>query len=504
MIIKCDQCDTKFKLDDAKVSEKGTKVRCSKCKHIFIVQKETTPEDFNALLNGLGTVSAETGRPPQMEMAPPATQDEKSLFAGESATVREEGGTVNAEKSLELAGQGEMGEDFFAAKEDTLPAEETGLDFGELSRTEEQVAPASAAVPEKELFDFGEFPFEETATAVPASFPSVVEADSAKSDEFDFGEISFSKGEGIPRATPESVRAEPQGLDFEITGASHGKDPAAQEKGRSADELSGDFFAFGEEPVSNGTSANTQGTAAESADTTGEGFDFGSLSVTAQGDGRPEIAGAIPAVPEPPVPFSFPYAEEELPPLSIATRKKGSSAFPMVVTVIAVLIVLAIAGSGYYIFREGPAAFNKLGLGSLAKWAGLKIAEDGGITVKNPVGAFMTNQEAGEIFVVTGEAVNNFREPRAAIQVRATIMGPKGETLRQKTAYCGNALSNEQLATLPMAKIEGTMANQFGDSLANLGVQPGKGIPFVIVFSGVPKEAAEFGVEIVGSTVASQ
>jgi hypothetical protein len=55
-----------------------------------------------------------------------------------------------------------------------------------------------------------------------------------------------------------------------------------------------------------------------------------------------------------------------------------------------------------------------------------------------------------------------------------------------------------------MAKIEGAMGNQFGDSLANLGVQPGKEIPFVIVFSGVPKEAAEFGVEVVSSTVASQ
>ena len=55
-----------------------------------------------------------------------------------------------------------------------------------------------------------------------------------------------------------------------------------------------------------------------------------------------------------------------------------------------------------------------------------------------------------------------------------------------------------------MAKIETAMNNQFGDSLSNLGVQPGKGIPFVIVFANVPKDVAEFGVEIAGSTVASQ
>ena len=116
----------------------------------------------------------------------------------------------------------------------------------------------------------------------------------------------------------------------------------------------------------------------------------------------------------------------------------------------------------------------------------------------------MVNREAGEIFVVSGEAVNNFKKPRASIQVKANVLGPKGEILVQKTAYCGNVLSKEQLATLPMAKIEEAMGSPFGDSLANLGVQPGKSIPFVIVFHGVQKNAAEFSTEVVGSTVASQ
>jgi hypothetical protein len=55
-----------------------------------------------------------------------------------------------------------------------------------------------------------------------------------------------------------------------------------------------------------------------------------------------------------------------------------------------------------------------------------------------------------------------------------------------------------------MAKIEEAMGSPFGDSLANLGVQPGKSIPFVIVFNGVQKNASEFSMEVVGSTVASQ
>ncbi len=130
---------------------------------------------------------------------------------------------------------------------------------------------------------------------------------------------------------------------------------------------------------------------------------------------------------------STPSAEEELPPLAISTRRKGSSIFAIVVTAIAVLIVFAIAGFGFYVFKEGPAAFDKLKLSFLARWVGMDAAEEGGIAIKNPQGAFMVNRVAGDIFVISGEAVNNFKKPRASIQVKAIVLGPKGETLMQKT-----------------------------------------------------------------------
>jgi hypothetical protein len=55
-----------------------------------------------------------------------------------------------------------------------------------------------------------------------------------------------------------------------------------------------------------------------------------------------------------------------------------------------------------------------------------------------------------------------------------------------------------------MAKIESMMNNPFGDSLTNLGVKPGQSIGFVVAIPNVPKEAADFGVEVVGSTVSGQ
>jgi predicted Zn finger-like uncharacterized protein len=43
MIVKCEQCQTRFKVPDDKVTEKGVKVRCTKCQHTFRVKKEPDP-----------------------------------------------------------------------------------------------------------------------------------------------------------------------------------------------------------------------------------------------------------------------------------------------------------------------------------------------------------------------------------------------------------------------------------------------------------------------------
>jgi predicted Zn finger-like uncharacterized protein len=41
MIVKCEQCQTRFKIPDEKVTDKGVKVRCTKCGHTFRVTRES-------------------------------------------------------------------------------------------------------------------------------------------------------------------------------------------------------------------------------------------------------------------------------------------------------------------------------------------------------------------------------------------------------------------------------------------------------------------------------
>ena len=44
MIITCEECSTSFNLDEKLIKPSGSKVRCSKCKHVFVAFPEAAPE----------------------------------------------------------------------------------------------------------------------------------------------------------------------------------------------------------------------------------------------------------------------------------------------------------------------------------------------------------------------------------------------------------------------------------------------------------------------------
>lgn len=63
MIIQCEKCRTRFRLDDSKISESGVRVRCSRCTHTFVVKREPAEEkDFDSILQGWGASGGEGGR----------------------------------------------------------------------------------------------------------------------------------------------------------------------------------------------------------------------------------------------------------------------------------------------------------------------------------------------------------------------------------------------------------------------------------------------------------
>ena len=45
MIITCEQCQARFRMADEKLKPGGTKVRCSKCRHVFTVMPPEPAEE---------------------------------------------------------------------------------------------------------------------------------------------------------------------------------------------------------------------------------------------------------------------------------------------------------------------------------------------------------------------------------------------------------------------------------------------------------------------------
>lgn len=354
------------------------------------------------------------------------------------------------------------------------------------------VADSASALAEDNDFDFGEVDF--SAQSAPPEASSAV-AGSADTDDFamDFGEVSFSD-----QTAPGGAPATSPGTAAEELAAFSDSHPPSAEPATANDFL---LSFAADSPLQ--SSAAVDKKTAENVNSTDFSFagkrgsvdpESAASGVNLQDQAHDDFVASG---------FSEGELEEELPPSSLTSRKKSGSLFPLIVIVGAIFLIVALVGSGVYFFG-GPKAFSKVGLGFLVEWYGDKGAEEGSIALKGVTASYMVNSTAGELFVVRGEAVNNYSKPRASIQVKVNLLGPGGANLVTKSAYCGNSLSNEQLTTLPLAKIEEIMSNQFGDSLANLGLKPGGTIPFVVVVSPLPKDASDYSVVVGGSTVATQ
>lgn len=476
MIIQCDHCSAKFRMDDAKLANGPVKVRCAKCKEVFVVGREEPPTEAE---------QAPSAAVPPPSPAASVDFPQETFSEGSDFSFDQEQPSVNA------AAEPSPAADEFDWKDTPLSVESPGATAEFAPSSFETAAPAAVpaqatAADSDNDFDFGDINLQ---ASLPEGKPSSQEP--AQEDfSIDFGEVSFA---ATPAASP--------GTDESFTGTANAdfsfdSSPAADS---SAAAASDDFLLS----FDTDQSAEPKAAAGGSEEVNFGDFSFGEMAEEAKED-QGATAAELPPAEKNLGAVQFQAApDDELVPTSLASRKKSASRFPLFLILGAIVLVVTLAGSGVYFFG-GPKAFSKIGLGFLVDWYAEKGPEEGNITIRNIVASYVMNGSGGELFVVRGEAVNNFKKPRASVQVKVSILGPGGAVLASKSAFCGNSLSNEQLATLPLAKIEEAMNNQFGDSLANLGVKPGSAIPFVVAVSAVPKEATDYSAQVAGSTVATQ
>ncbi len=93
VIVTCERCDTRFHLDDGKVSATGARVRCSRCKHAFLVLPPETKADDTVHALALDAAERGAATPPGVTHDLPArgsSPEQNSFEIGAPATAEEE------------------------------------------------------------------------------------------------------------------------------------------------------------------------------------------------------------------------------------------------------------------------------------------------------------------------------------------------------------------------------------------------------------------------------
>jgi len=122
-----------------------------------------------------------------------------------------------------------------------------------------------------------------------------------------------------------------------------------------------------------------------------------------------------------------------------------------------------------------------------------------------PLGAtithkFIQNNLAGDIFVIQGQVRNEYDHPRSYIKITAKLYDKNKALAKTITVYCGNVLSDSDLANMDMAAIDKHLQNRFGDNRSNIRINSGKTVPFFVVFNRLPPDLDEYTVEVAGSS----
>lgn len=516
MVIECTECHTRFKLADDKVRPGGTKVRCSKCKQIFTVM------------------------PPEPAPAPPPPREEEIDFGdfNMERLVEPAAAPPAAETAVrpEDAAAGQTApEEFSFGEEETAGPDRFA--FGD--ETETQPAAAADEAETSEAFSFGG----EEETAGPDRFafgeetetpPAAAAEGSETSEGFAFGgeeeggadEFAFGEKPETPPADDTFGFEESEEFSF-------GEEDAGEE-GAGPEEFSFDAsgttgsveFAFDEGET--GAEAGTEFSwDAEAGDGGEEGFDFGETNEPAtESDefdfsgmtfGEEETTPAVPVVEEerpasaqapsdlletgllhPQREVSPPAAPLPKPhPMAPPAARRRKSPMQGLMFFIVLLLLVMTGGAVYFYWQGGVPELTSLIDRLTGQTAPPQVS--GQIRIEGLTSLYVANQEAGQLLVIQGKAINDYPETRSSLAVKGILFNKEGKTLVQQTVFCGNPLGQETLKKLPYANIEESMNNPFGESLSNLNVAPGKALPFTIVFRNLPADIAEFTVEATDS-----
>lgn len=476
MVIKCPECNTRFNLSADRIRPEGSRVRCAKCRHIFLVWSVNSDESATAF----------PSFPPNTAIADSATDD---LWWESLDAV----GPMPADKPLAGSPSGKKPESTAVAGRAGLSEADLGLT--DLNGKTSGKAPVAGGKPPGNDEGVDEFGFEDEI---------VIESPFAESSSGPLTAAEF-----FPEAEPpESPATGLPDFSFEKNGLetfSFDMGPADSAKAFPPEEK--DFFA----PDAGETKKNSFFDDSFEAPTfddlpeqlagSQEGLDF-KMSfgashkniVPAASEGADDIVigrmGKARSATRRPASFGPDSAAESYP----LRHRRGPVARVLRFCVVLLLVLGAIVG--YLFWKNDTTDITQIVNLVLGRPAAVPASR---IQLPTAKSYFVMNTEAGRLFVIHGEAVNGYQDARSAITVNGILHDEQGRVLLRQTVFCGNSMDLATLKTAPFARLEENMNNQFGDTLSNLNVAPGKAIPYMIVFRNLPPKVTGFTVEVADS-----
>lgn len=586
MIITCEKCNSSFNLKESLVKPAGSKVRCSKCKHIFIAYPpETTPgEEPDAIEpvipeSPLASPAAEAPKaaarptdmePPfekaeeedlQLEMAfdsfteerapqeaPPEeeeleldldfdTHDDDAPSPGEKSQTKAE----DRADSLDFSDIGKMIEDesrisgaeetdgepeLSLSMEKDAPSPEDELNFSDIGDIIDKEGDAGERSDDEEMDLDLSLADEESLSATEAQdedldfseLEKILEEDDLGADDASKEDIDLdldlelsSDEEKEEELVLEMEKPKEEDEDLDFSDIEHMLESEEEEVGDAVPELvmepKKEEVALPKEPAEEDFELSFED------DEPGEKIEADDADTPVSEETADLMADidrdddhSAPIHQEEDTPFHE-TADEEMeeesfdePPFK--EHKKTSPAL------IVLLVLLLIGGGGYaavtFLGMDITKIKELLNISSLLNGGGKEetgVIDPGylKITTHDVRSKFIDNNKGGRLFVITGEVTNEYPNQRSFISLTGKLYAKEKVLAKTENIFAGNFLSDIDLTQMDLASVYQRLQNKNGDNNINKGVKPMGNIPFMIVFSDLPEDLAEFTIEVTGS-----
>jgi predicted Zn finger-like uncharacterized protein len=485
MIIECQTCHARFRLDESRIKGRGARVKCRKCGDSIVVLKGSAPEPAppppigdgsfdlgSAVRDAAGDVPASPARPAIGNLIPfpaPFRPDEPAApAAGPSQEQEKDEVDLAFDRLLSGGGEepspatGETEAETPSSAEDSVPAEREApagpetpseLDLGALTldfKPEEKLDLPAAHAGEP-------LPGEQQPAEVGVEFHAEGGFLISDSETLDF----------LKEDQPDAgAKAPPRFDDISLAISS---------------SLGGEAESFPREPGP--PPPEDLASAAPGAI---------SLEGNATPPSAPGMDVSLPREAEraPASPAEAPAHREFQAPGSPRPRSSAGLA-------IAAGLAILLAAAGYFgLTASGRKTLEGAVPGVAALWGGKPAAPpESKYDLRNVIGYYESGVASPRILVIKGQVANLSGVEKSGIRVLAAMMDNTEATLVQQSVYAGNVLSGEAIRKWDRDRMTKALGNRFGEGLANMHVAPGKAIPFMVVFFDAPANIDSYKLE---------